>query len=464
MVSRKHILKGLSLCLAVLVLAMAVLTITTSANGSTSTNQKSAATTNATYSNDGRHVDVGYLLRENFFYTNSLIGTSGWETANLDTGSITNLITDSSLLEASYMTRNFIPQTDKTVTLEFRLIPLQPISGGEIKLRSGDDDAVTLSLENEKIWYNLPNGNKMEIAPFDYSRWMGIKLVCDIANNEVLVFADGHQITEEPVAFSAAATTIDNIFFGIDEIGTGSYSLGYVYIYTGYALYEDLISAAVTNDSSLDGNLNLNGTGRATDANAVVNNSADIGKALDGNPDTSWEANTGMSKAFNFAVEYNNQIKKINKVIIYAPTAGIKTNFGVTYRDASGTWRSVEAGGTSGYTTMGTKDAPTVLTFNKTVYCDTLALMFYDDESAPIDFQKISEFEAYFEDDGSASVEPIAVPDDWDYSEAGGTVEVTQYNAFSRDAEYFTFRLADSSNENRVSLIHALELSGSTVM
>ncbi len=426
----------------------------------------------AALSNDGRNVDAGYLLRENFFQTNGYIGLSGWDKKNISNAHITNIVNDSSRTDDAYIAKDFASQ-EESVTMEFRIIQTQTTNGGDIKLKSGDEDAVSLKISDNKLYYVNSDGSTTFLNDMNFERWMGIKIVANVTDQTATVMVDG-MTKAENVPFSVPQETINRVYFGIDKEGTGSYSLGYVFIYTGYSVYEDLISARKTVSDTNKGNLNLDATMRTTAAGGThPNNAETVGLAADGNPETYWDSADDVAiNGMALVANYSGQIKKINKIVLKAPYEGITNVLTVTYADASNSWNGPTEDTTKSNvifqpTEMKTAEqGGTVIYFSEPIYARELAVNIYD-PAGEYDRLTIAEFEAYYEGDDDSGDDTYVVPDDWDYEapaeQENGMVEVYERAPFTQDGEFNSFKLTDNMTGDGVSLSHTFHLETSAV-
>ena len=422
------------------------------------------------YNNDGRNVDVGYLLREGFFNTAGSIGLSGWETKNINTSYINNIIVSDNTQEEAYIKKTFIAQ-EKQVTADWRVIPTKVVNGGEMKLMNGSDDAITLKINDSKLYYIDESDTHVYLVDLDFSRWTGIRVKADIASNTVDIMVDG-LIKLTGAAFSQATDSLNTIYFGIDAPGTGSYSLGNVYVYTGYAVYEDLNVARKTDNSDQEGNLNLGVSMRASALEgAHDNNTVTAYKAVDGDPATYWEGSDVSKNRMNIVACYRGAIKKVNKVVIKTPEEGLMFCFGITYLDASDNWASaVEDTDKSTVIMQPTEmktsaEGGTVIYFKEPIYAKELAISVWDPDEQ-YDRLKISEFEAYYEGN-EGGMDEYVLPEDWTWEtpvdETKGSVAVYERAAFTKDNEFNTFRLTDNSTSDRVRISKKFTQAYSTV-
>ena len=410
-------------------------------------------------SNEGRRVDVGYLLRESF--PSTPFGAPGWTYHNtgLGTNNVTNVITDDSKTQESYITKSFIKQTDAVITLEFKILQVSDISGGLLKLRNGDADAVVVEINNgNELQYLDQNGEKRTIGRLDRSTWVGIKMVCDIPAKKVSLMIDG--IRKGTFAFTDDQSAIDNLLFGVSGPGTGVYSLGTVAVYKGFAIHEDLISASPTVNSFLDGNMNLNAAVRTMTPGGVEdNNNADTPLGVDGDVSTAWKANSNyQTKDVAYIVEYKGKIAKFNKVVFDTPEE-YKGDINISYLQTNGNWGTVEY---VSNTTFGTGEKAYTKKYDQTFYAQTVAITFSVIPEGYI--PQVGEFQVYYEEDaGAGETNSYVIPEDWNLNAEGGSAEVYEYNAYQPEKESNVFRLIDTAADRTVTISKEFSLAGSLI-
>lgn len=410
-------------------------------------------------SNQGRRVDVGYLLRESFPSTPT--GAPGWTYHNtgVGTNNVSNVITDSSKSQESYITKPFLKQTDAVVTLEFKILQVSDIEGGMLKLRNGSEDAVVLEINGgNELQYLGQDGSKISLGTLDKAVWTGIKVVCDIPAKRAELMIDG--VKKGCFPFTDSQPAIDNLLFGVSGPGTGAYSLGTVAVYKGFAVHEDLIAAAPARNGLLAGNLNLGAAVRVqTPGGATDNNNADLPLGVDGDAGTAWKANPNyQAKDVAYVVEYRGRIVKFNKVVFDTPEE-FKGDIHISYLQTDGSWGGVEY---VANTTFGTKDKAFSKKYDQTFYAQSVAITFCAVPEGYI--PQVGEFQVYYEDDSAGGdTGDYTLPEDWDSDTAGGTAEVYELGAYQPEMESNVFRLTDTAADKAVTVSRDFSLKGSLI-
>lgn len=416
-----------------------------------------------------RDVETGYLMRDNFVSYNS--AKSAWERVNIPTitGS-TAIITKQAASIEAYMRREYVPQ-DGAFTVEHRIIPVVEVKNGSIRLEgltaSGIRvDSVRVNIKDNVLYYQLPD-REVEIGTLKFGAWTGLKYIVDVGADSVDVYVNGiltPAATGLPLSYPATAK-INTVFFGMEKGSgsTGTFKVGTVYVYKGYDLYEDLLSAGTGN--SFDGSEDYNKTATPVPSfKNAANNANTAYLAFDGNDDTYWEHNLDLFPEPDesvFKAEYGRVIP-IDTVVIKM-AAPYKGFFNFTYFDAGSSWTGFE----NPYWFMAVDLAAgeeCKIELSEPVFAQVVALNFRettDNRFVIPQGIKLATFEAYCKTDLVGAVPNF--PGDWQRTapDENGSVAAYEYYGYNEQAEYNVFKLENKGAPQELS--HAISTASSSV-
>lgn len=413
-----------------------------------------------------RDIDTGYLLRENFIAFAS--GGSGWERVNIPVSNTTAVITNRSQQVEAYLRKSFVPQTGKFV-VEFKVIPIVEVTGGSFRLlgtKNGSEvDAIRIDISDNMMSVTDFEGKTVSVGAMRFGTWNGIKLEVDAASNTYDLYLNGVCGEETTgLKFSSPADSVGNIYFGIDKEETGTFKLGTLYIYKGYDVYEDLISAGTGNHFDPTYDYNQTASARVTaEEHLVANNNTNIAPlAFDNNDETYWEHDTNYSaQNVSFIAEYKGNVVPLDYVrLVFA--ADFKGIINISIQDASGAWGSW--GGEKYYwyrVDLNEETGRTVeLQIDEPEFVTSFAVNFRREKEDDIagDVIKLATFEAKCSKDLVGYIPEQ--PSDWTYDDAAGVVTAHQFYGATEENEYNVFSLTNETAGQSVSLEHAMSREG----
>ncbi|MHB1484417.1 MAG: glycoside hydrolase family 71/99 protein [Saccharofermentanales bacterium] len=418
----------------------------------------------AALNNIGRHVDAGYLLRENFIPMNPNL--SGWEYKNWThgPGASTSIISDSNAFSEVYMTKKFLPQKSTVITTEFRLLLLSDTSGAEIRLRNSSKSAIVIQINGNKLEYLERNGTRTYLETMEYTSWVGIKVVADISTGRADVYADGRLLVNDK-EFTTSTDTLDNISFGITSSGKGSYKIGTLEIYKGYALYEKLLSSKQTFEQPETGNLFKGYTVR-TGANNWQNSDNNTSGAYlgnDGNSATYWEGRPEFNNAL-YVIETSGKVLKINRLTLEVPNPATGSIY-FTYLNTSNEWKSLKS---ISVTPASYTNNKIVLDFPEAHYCLSVAVVFSSGFAQGF-VPKISEFQGFYINSGApVQTQNLSTPSDWTAESFtdpdSGKIEVYDTAGYTPTLDYSVFRITDNNTQKGLKLSKSFSLKGDSII
>ncbi len=433
------------------------------------------------YAVEERDVETGYLLRDNFPV--SYRAGASWDRVNMKqpSGGSTAVIQKTQTYFDAYMAKNFVPQSAGVITMEFRGIILNTLQSGSIRLGNSAAETewgVRLNVRNNII-YAKSATLETEIGEFSSTEYTGVKLVVNIGAKTYRVFINGVDAGVD-FTFISSVSDLGRVYFGIDAAATGSIQFGTLYIYKGYALYEDLISAGTGSDFDPTVNYSKLATVTAKSNAAQGNNDGLLPNILDNDLTTYWEHDSVKYANANLAHIVSNygQMRPIDTVkITFAADYTHKIAF--TKADTSNAWSPW--GMFNGANTLNLTESTAEERFDLTgghyvvkgrtvtfsldtpMYVDQLAIRFEANGLAE-NFKtiKVAEYGTYCLVNPSAAAPDF--PDDWDKEVAiDDTTNVTasQFYGYTSREEFNVFKFTDSSDTENVTLSKDFSLDAS---
>lgn len=414
------------------------------------------------YTDSERDVKTGYLLRENFQRGFKSMG--GWNRVNFSmpsSGDVSVIEKSVKNLETS-MSKEFAPQSEEIV-VEFKTILSKEVTRATIAIEGKKNNvalkSILIEIRNNEMKYVDAQGNKTLVSVLSLGNWTGFKLVCNTQTNTLDIFING-VLKIADVTYTKETDVLNGIFFGIDASGTGAYQLGTIYIYKGYDVYEDLISAGTGSQFDITRDYNYLSYARASYVGGANQNNPELtALGVDHNDNTYWEhKSTVDAHMASYVVEYNNTVTPINKVIVKFASA-YKGELYVGYQLSSSGWARTD---NSIYPIYLDVAAGYVLEKEfPVVYAIAVSLDFRKKVEGDIsgNIIKIASFEAYCTENIGGEIPSF--PSDWSNYNQGGTAKAAAYYGYSAGYEYNAFQLNDTSTSDKTGIYKQFNRSGS---
>lgn len=422
---------------------------------------------------EDRDVETGYLLRDNF--PKSFRSGQTWERVNIKhpSSGATSVISKIQTYFEAYMAKTFVPQTGE-FTVEFNAIVIDLVQSGSFRLGgelSGREEwGLRINIKDNELFYLTGSDEVVNIGSLKYGGFTGIRLDINVASKEVKIAVNG--ITVGQYDFTVPVENLGKIFFGIDAKSSGTLQLGTVYIYKGYALYEDLVSAGTGSKFDDEKDYNDNADFRATANNhAVSNNNLEKTKFLNDKDDsTYWEHDSRYSASYAYIrSSYKGDIYPIDTIRLYF-AEDYNGRLLLTGQKSNGLWSAfdpslkfilVDLHANASETREYPNGAKLVITGREIIlsastpfFATSMSVGFHvPDGVDPDDFRsiKLASFETYCRTDLLGYVPDF--PDYWQKTEAEGTVaNAHAYYGYTSNEEYNTFRLNDITDSGYCSI------------
>ncbi|MDF2921486.1 MAG: hypothetical protein K0R57_400 [Paenibacillaceae bacterium] len=195
-------------------------------------------------------LSTGYLLDEDFFFPYDRepgeVKPSGWDLKRAG-GSLSYSygqwfkITDSSTILPVAMSKKFVPQTEGSITLEYRFKPGAIMDGLQWQLLDNDLTGFCIATQGNSLGLVTPSGEFAPLQTYAANTEYGVKVAANLDSMTADVYVNGI-LRAAGAPFAAPVGEFNRFQVQTGAAATGEMFFGPLRIYTGYTVNESLIS------------------------------------------------------------------------------------------------------------------------------------------------------------------------------------------------------------------------------